>query len=269
MLPLSSGRRMFELDTSLAEDLAHQRAGVARVAAPLLVRHHERERHVLVGVGRGALADGAAVRVDVPVHQALAVEVRLRVRPQAVERRLVAHVHGEHHPVGDPLGDRVVAVFGALHAQAAARAAGGDHLRLVGVPRRHHVGVVAVHRVAAGRRQAVLREREVRAARRRRRVCGPQVVGGAPCSARPTRSGRAGRSGRVSASAASRRVVGWRGAPGGAPAHGDEQGRRRKKIGTSSHAGLRRVKSPLLSLTPPGAVNDRPTRRHRACHIVS
>ena len=93
---------------------------------PLRRRHQERPGHVLVGVGRPILAvarQRAGGRV-VPVHEAVAVHVRLRIVPERVEYRLIVEVDGVQHPVGDSLRDRVVAVLDADDAPA------GVHLGL-------------------------------------------------------------------------------------------------------------------------------------------
>ena len=134
------------------------------------------------------LPGGRAARVDVPVHQPVRVEVLLLVLPERVERRLVVHVDGEHHPVRDPFRDGVVAVAGPGDAHRTVGAVGDDQRRLVRGPAHHHVVVAAGRRVDAGARRAVLREREVGAARRR--AGRPGVAGRAPRRCRRCRRSR-------------------------------------------------------------------------------
>ncbi len=102
--------------------------GQRSLAAPLLVGHHQRPGHVLVGVGGGAAADGLAVHlrgvaagVDRPVHEAVAVQVKLLVLPEVVEQRLVAHVDGDDQAVADSLGNRRVERRRARRAPAGPR----------------------------------------------------------------------------------------------------------------------------------------------------
>jgi len=42
--------------------------------------------------------------VDVPVHQAVLIQVLLFVLPKIVEQGLVIHVYGHEHAVADPFG---------------------------------------------------------------------------------------------------------------------------------------------------------------------
>src|SRR5262249_53215602 len=73
------------------------------------------------------------------------------------EGRLVVHVDGGEHAVADPLGDGVVAVLGALDAQAGV--ARDDEGRLpAGVGALHRGGRVGDRREQAGPRLHVLRK---------------------------------------------------------------------------------------------------------------
>ena len=174
------------------------RAGVARVAAPLLVGHHQRERHVLVGVGRGAAGRRCAPLASMcQFIRPLLSRCAFAYVPQAVERRLVVHVHGEQHPVGDPFRDRVVAVLGALHAQAAARRrrqSSSSCRCSTPSSRRRRCSSSGSRRTTTGGAAGTGSSRRppALAASAARRSSG----------VRPARPGRAGRSGRVSASAA-------------------------------------------------------------------
>src|SRR6185437_5984875 len=207
-------------------DLRLGQVGVLERAArsPLLVGHHQRPGHVLVGVGRGA-AFGlpvhhrrVAARVDHPVHEAVAVRVELLVLPEVVEQRVIAHVDGDDHPVADPLGDGRIERRGPrgaaepvggrpLDALEAARPVGGDEVGLPLGVGSHDVVVVVGGRIGAARYLPVLRERKVGSVRGRRRPAreaarpadatrgAPRAA--APRAAAPGRTARAGADGRA------------------------------------------------------------------------
>src|SRR5690606_2587089 len=149
-----------------------------------------------------------AARVDPPVHQPVSVEVSLRVPPDAVERVLVVHVHGEEHAVRDALRDRVVVELGALHAQRAVATIDDDPL-LVDFPADASVFAVALRGIDARARQPVLGKGVIGAtARWGGRSRSAHVVGssrGSRCAGTPARargSARATHARRAAGSAA-------------------------------------------------------------------
>ncbi len=127
----------------------------AALAAPARVGGDQRVGHVLVGVAGGAGAQGLRPGgVDVPVHQAVAVEPLLAVLPELVERRLVVGVDGQQHAVGDPFRHGRVDLRARrvrpAHAQEPDGAVAGQQ---IGLPLR--VGGSRIRDVRARRRYAV------------------------------------------------------------------------------------------------------------------
>ena len=146
--------------------IAVRAVGGGEVAAPpLLVRHHQRERDVLVGVGGGVVgapADRRSAGVVVPAQEAL-------VARAAPARVATARQRSSCRACRRPSTSRTRSPRRrcrcCLSGAARATGAGADDVtHLVEVPPSLHVGVVAVRRVAAIGRQPVLRKRIVGAA---------------------------------------------------------------------------------------------------------
>ncbi len=113
------------------------RARERPLAAPAMVGPQECEGHVLVRVRGGpgpSRGWTAPRRVDLPVHQAVAVEKELLVAPKGVERRLIVHRDGEDHSVGGAFRVRCINGAGGVRPEHAKKPARAVRRQQIGFP---------------------------------------------------------------------------------------------------------------------------------------
>ena len=93
------------------------RARTPLAAVNLSAGHNQGNANVQVSIRCAACAQQLLIVADVPVHQAVLVQVICREQPQAVKHTLVIERRGQHHPVGLTLRYGGVVVHATVHPQ--------------------------------------------------------------------------------------------------------------------------------------------------------